>query len=173
MISDVHFEQTPEWLKVVVPVKRSWPYLVTYTILMVVWLVMLVWGGVYAIQILLSGAHYRFVFVIMLVIMLFVLLRFGRFLRRQWATYFSNREVLLVNNEEFIVRRPISIWGNTDVYDMEHVTPIYEHDEQQALAFNYGSRRIFFGEGLKIEARRALAAALNERYFADKLDSGD
>ncbi len=173
MISDVHFEQTSEWLKVVVPVKRSWPYLAIYTILLVMWVVMLVWGVVYAVQIFLSGASYRFVFVIMLAVILFTLFRFGRFLRRQWATYFSNREVLLINNEEFIVRRPISIWGNTDVYDMEHVTPLYVHDKQQALAFGYGSRHIFFGEGLKDEARRALAAELNERYFADKLDSGN
>lgn len=168
LISGVHFEQTPERLKIVLPAKRVWPYLIIYTILVVIWLVMLVGGVVYLIDILLSGATYRFVFAVMILIMLLVLFRFGRFLSREWATYLSNREVLFVNNDEFIVRRPVSIWGNTDVYDMQHVTLVYERESQNALAFDYGYRHIVFGGGLEIDARRVLAGYLNETYFRDR-----
>ena len=168
MISDVHFEQTPERLKTVLPIKRHWLYLILYSVLMAMWMVMIVWGVIYAIQIMISGASYRFVFVAMILILLLVLIRFGRFLSRQWATYLSNREVLFINSEELIVRRPVSIWGNTDVYDMEHVTPFYVDDRQQALAFDYGYRHIYLGEGLTGDARQSLAKFLNETYFHER-----
>ncbi|HRQ13094.1 MAG TPA: hypothetical protein PK205_07295, partial [Promineifilum sp.] len=105
MLNLVHFEQTPERLKIVIPVKRDWPYLVTYTILVLLWLGMLVGGIVYLIRILYSGQSYRFLFALIILVLLLILFRFGRFLWRQWAQFFSNREVLLINQEEFIVRR--------------------------------------------------------------------
>ncbi len=168
MISGVHFEQTPDRLKIVLPVNRKWPYLLVYSILVLAWLVMLVGGFVYIVRILLSGASYRFVFVAMLLVFLAILFRFGRFLWRQWAIYLSNREVIFVNHEELIVRRPVSMWGNTDTYDMQHVSPFYESAQPQALAFDYGYRHIYIGEALTVEAREALGNLLNRLYFADR-----
>lgn len=97
MISQVHFEQTAERLKIVIPVRRNWPYLLVYSVLVFLWLGMMVWGTIFLGQILFSGQSYRFLFAVMIVIMLFVLFRFGRFLGRQWATYLTDREVVFVN----------------------------------------------------------------------------
>ncbi len=105
----------------------------------------------------------------MIVIMLLVLFRFGRFLGRQWATYLTDREVIFVNQEELIVRRPVSIWGNTDVYDMQHVTPMYLTEDGDTLGFDYGNRHIYFGSGLTTEARQALCRFLNDTYFSAKI----
>lgn len=168
MLNSVHFEQTPERLKIVIPVKRDWPYLVTYTILVLLWLGMLVGGIVYLIRILYSGQSYRFLFALIILVLLLILFRFGRFLWRQWAQFFSNREVLLINQEEFIVRRPVSIWGNTDVYDMEHVTSIYSDDALGALGFDYGYHHVYFGKSLTLESRQTLSRFLNETCFREK-----
>lgn len=165
MISGVHFEQTPDRLKIVLAARRKWPFLILYSVLVLMWLVMLVWGVVYLVQILRSGAAYRFVFGIMIVVLLVVLYRFGRFLLRQWATYLSNREVIFLNSEEVIVRRPVSIWGNTDVYGLEHASPFYESRSPAALAFDYGYRHVYFGEALAADARAALKQYLNQQYF--------
>lgn len=169
MISGVHFEQTPERLKIVLPVVRKWGFLFVYTALVVAWLGMMIGGLLFIVRILGSGASYRFVFAVMIVILLAILFRFGRFLWRQWASFASNREVLLVNPEELIVRRPVSIWGNTDVYDMAHVSPFYESTTPPALAFDYGFRHIFVGEALTGEARQALAHFLNQQYLAERM----
>lgn len=168
LISQVHFEQTPERLKIVIPATRNWAYLTLYSILMLMWLVMIIGGSIYLVQTLFSGQSYRFVFAIMIFILLAILLRFGRFLGRQWAQYLSNREVLFINQEELIVRRPVSIWGNTDVYDIEHVSPIYVADAPETLAFDYGYRHIYFGGGITAEARQALQQFLNRTYFPAK-----
>lgn len=168
MISDVHFEQTPERLKIVLPIRRKWPYLVLYSTLMVVWVGMLVWGLIFLVQVLRSGESYRFVFAVMILILMLIFYRFGRFLRRQWAHFFSGREVIFINVEELIVRRPVSIWGNTDVYDMQYVTPFYESDVPPALVFDYGNRHIHIGEALTPEARAALGQFLNQIYFPGK-----
>ena len=169
MISQVHFEQTAERLKIVIPVRRNWPYLLIYSVLVFMWLGMMVWGSIFLGQILFSGQSYRFLFAAMIVIMLLVLFRFGRFLGRQWATYLTDREVVFVNQEELIVRRPVSIWGNTDVYDMQYVTPMYLAEGDDLLAFDYGNRHVYFGSGLTTEARQALLQFLNRTYFSAKI----
>lgn len=165
MISSVHFEQLPERLKIVIPVRRNMPYLIIYSILVFLWLGMMVGGIVYLVQILFSGQSYRFVFALMILILLLVFYRFGKFLGRQWAQYLSNREVLFINHEEFILRRPVSIWGNTEVYDMEHVTHIYSADTIEAIGFDYGYRHVYFGGSLSPESRQTLQRFLNDTYF--------
>lgn len=165
MISSVHFEQTPERLKIVIPVDRNWPYLILYVVLAFLWVGMMIGGIIYLIQILFSGQGYRFLFALMILILLLIWFRFGRFLGRQLAQYLSNREVLFINQEELIVRRPVSIWGNTDVYGMEHVTSIYSDDSIGALGFDYGYHHIYFGGSLTPEARQTLHQFLNDTYF--------
>ena len=165
MISGVHFEQTPERLKIVLAARRMWPFLLLYSALVLAWLVMMIWGFVFLIQIVRSGAGYRFVFAVMILVLLAILYRFGRFILRQWATYLSNREILFFNAEEMILRRPVSIWGNTDVYGLEHASAIYQSGNPPALAFDYGYRHIYFGEALSAESREALKQYLNQQYF--------
>lgn len=173
MISDVHFEQTAERLKIVLPVRRKWPFLIIYSLLALAWVVMLVWGVIFLVQILFSGQSYRFLFALMIVILLLILLRFGKFLMRQLAQFLSNREVIFINREELIVRRPVSIWGNTDVYDMAHVTHIYEAESPRALAFDYGYRHIYVGEALAADARQALMRHLNQTYFPNHYEDAE
>lgn len=170
IITDIHFEQSPERLKIVMPLRRHWPYLLIYTILATLWTVMMIGGFIFAIQLVRSGARYTFVFVIMVLIFLFILYRFGRFLFRQWAHYLAGREVLFINLEELILRRPISIWGNTDVYDIQHISGIKESAKPVALTFDYGYRHIYFGEGITAGARTELGRFLNERYFPTQGD---
>jgi len=167
LITDVRFEQSPLRLKIAMPTKRNWPLLAIYTILELTWLTMLIGGLVFFIRIAFSGERYAFVFAIMLLVLLLILFRFGRFLSRQWANYAANREILFINREELILRRPISIAGNTDFYDMEHVTPFYLSEKPAALAFDYGYRHIYLGEGLQPEARATLRQFLNSTYFPD------
>jgi hypothetical protein len=147
------------------PVKRNWPFLAIYTLLVMMWIGMMVYGVIFLARILFSGASYRFVFAVMIIILLYILFRFGRFLFRQWAEYLSNREILFINAEELIVRKPVSIWGNTTAYDMQHVSPFYASHQNGALAFDYGSHHVFIGEGLAPEARQALLGFLNRIYF--------
>ena len=168
LISQVHFEQTPEKLKIVLPARRQWAYLTLYSVLALMWLVMMIGGSIYLVRTLFSGQSYRFVFAIILIVLLMILFRFGRFLGRQWAQYLSDREVLFINQEELIVRRPVSIWGNTDAYDIEHVSPIYLTGSPETLAFDYGYRHIYFGGGITAEARRALQQFLNRTYLTAK-----
>lgn len=172
LISGVHFEQSPERLKVVLPLKRNWPFLAIYTLMVVVWLIMLVWGVIFILRIAFSGERYALVFSLILFVFLVILFRFGKFLFRQWATYLSNREILFINREELIVRRPVSIWGNTDAYDMQHVTPFYLSEKPAALAFDYGYRHIYIGEALSAEARESLRHYLNTAYFPNH-DEGE
>ena len=173
MIRAVRFEQSPERLKIVLPIKRNWPLLIIYTILACAWFVMMIGGLAFVVSIAFSGESYAFVFVVMLLIGLFILFRFGRFLFRQWATYLSNREILFVNREELIVRRPVSIWGNTDVYDMQYVTPFYLSEKPAALAFDYGYRHVYVGEALQPEARKSLRQFLNATYFPNSAGDED
>lgn len=170
MISGIHFEQMPDKLKVVLPVKRYWLFLIIYTLLVLMWLGMMAYGVIFLVRIILAGAAYRFVFAVMILIMLFVLFRFGRFLFKQWAEYLSNREILFIDSQELIVRKPVSIWGNTSVYDMAFVSPFFRSNTQEALAFNYGSHHVYIGKGLASEAQEALGNFLNRSYFAERLD---
>lgn len=165
IITDVHFEDNAERLKVVMPIKRNRPLAITYTTLFILWLLTMVWGVVYTIRVAFSGERYAFVFTLMLLILLFVYYRFGGFIRRQWAHFVSPRELLFINKERLILRRPVSIWGNTDAYDMQHVGPFYLADKPQSLAFDYGHQHIYFGEGLGREAQKSLRQALVGRYF--------
>ncbi len=165
MISDVHFEQQPDKLKIVLPVKRNWPFLLIYTLLSMISVGMMVYGVIFLVSVIQAGASYRFVFAVMILILLLVLFRFSRFLFSQWAEYLSNREVLFISPEELIVRKPVSIWGNTRVYDMAFVTPFHRSAQEEALTFNYGSHHVFIGRGLTSEAQDTLSAFLNLTYF--------
>lgn len=173
LIRDVHFEQSAERLKIVLPVRRVWPLVVVYTALVVAWLAMMVWGVVYTVQIAFSGERYAFVFTLMLLILLYIFWRFGNFLRRQWYYYISPREILFINKERLILRRPVSILGNTDAYDMQHVSPFYPSEKPIALAFNYGSQHVYFAEALTTDARKSLGRLLNGRFFPGQAEDED
>lgn len=173
-IDDVTFEETPERLKVVLPVRRQWPYLLVYSVLMLVWLGATVW-----MLVLLFGAPrgnmslaFLVVWAIILLIWAYLWYRLGRFVWRWWQYFAANREILFVSPTTLIVRRPFSLLGVTDAYALEHVSPFYYSEKVGAVAFDYGSRGGLFGQGLEPPAAQQLITALNRRFFPHALDDG-
>lgn len=175
MIRNVHFEQSPERLKIVLPVRRNWFLIILYTILVLIWLVMLAWGILFTIQdAALSGERYAFVFTTMLLILLYVLYRLGRrTVWRPWQGLMATREILFINKEQFIIRRPLSLLGTTDFYALEHIGHFFYLDEQRSPAFSYGQFRTEFGQGLDPTAADQLIAFLNDRYIPERDDDDD
>jgi hypothetical protein len=167
MIKDVHFEQNPERLKVVMPVKRQQGYLIIYNVLLVLWLVMIIGGVLFTLRVAFSGERYALVFTLILLIFLFVLYRFGNFLRWHWGYHTATREILFINKQQLILRRPVSIFGPTDAYDMEHVNPFYNDEATISPSFRYGSHKVHFGQALSAPAARQLVQTLNKLYFPD------
>ncbi|MEM7115644.1 MAG: hypothetical protein AAF614_24595 [Chloroflexota bacterium] len=175
MISNVHFEQTPERLKIVLPVKRRWFLMALYTLLVLIWLVMLAWGIIFTIQdAALSGERYAFVFTTMLLILLYILYRLGR--RAVWGPWqglMANREILFINKDQFIIRRPLSLLGTTDFYALEHIGHFFFLDEHDCPAFSYGQFRTEFGHGLDRAAADSLINFLNDRYIPERDDDDE
>lgn len=82
----------------------------------------------------------------------------------------ADREILFINREELVVRRPVSILGLTDAYDMQYVEP-FGYDEQfNGMAFKYGSRFVLVGLGLTRPEADSLMTLLNRRFFPDDDD---
>ena len=174
MISHVHFEQTPERLKIVLPIKRRWFLMTLYTLLVLVWVVMLAGGVVFTIQEAVSGERYAFVFTVILLILLFILYRLGRrAVWQPWQGLMATREVLFINKEQFIIRRPLSLLGTTDFYALEHIGRFFFLDEHHCPAFSYGQFRTEFGHGLERSAAESLITFLNDRYIPEEDDDDD
>lgn len=173
MITGVHFEQTPERLKIVLPVERN-PFLVLlYTVLLVLWLGLMIGAIVFGFQMAFSGERYAFAFTVMILVFLYILYRFGKVLWREWGRLVANRQIMFINNEELILRRPVSIWGNTDSYDMEHVQPFYVDAGSGSPMFDYGYRHVPFAEPLNAVGAGELVRYLNSRYFPDAAYESD
>lgn len=174
-IDDVTFEETAERLKVVLPVRRQWPYLLIYSVLMLVWLGVTVWMLVLLFDTSRGEMPTAFlvVWAIILLVWAYLWYRLGRFVWRWWQYFAADREILFVNSTTLIVRRPFSMLGVTDAYAMEHVSPFYYSDKHQSVAFDYGSRGGLFGHGLAQPAARELIAALNRRFFPHAVDDED
>jgi hypothetical protein len=167
LIGSIKFEQRPEWLKVTLPGQRNWLMLVLHTILLVTWLVSLVW---------IAGFLFRerglgFVMIVLLVLWLLIWFWFGRKLWNMWQYHAADREILFINKEQLIVRRPVSILGPTDNYDMRYVTPFYYSDKHGSPAFDYAFQHVYFGHNLSENEAKALVLALNQRFFPDADDN--
>lgn len=166
IIRDVHFEQTPDKLKVVFPTQRQPLWLALFTFLLIVWLAGLIWGIVFTIRdVAFSGERYAIPFTIMLLVWLYIWYRLGRILWQQWQTFASRREILFFEPGRLIIRKPVSILGITDAYDMDYIAPFYFSEEESCPGFDYGNRRIYFGRGLDEPSARLLVRALNDIYF--------
>jgi hypothetical protein len=171
MIRGVHFEKTPDRLKAVLPAKRNWWWFALFSILVLIWLVGLVWGIIFTVRdIAFSGERFALVFTIMLLVWLYIWYRLGKILWKQWQFYAADREILFVEKERLIVRRPVSILGITDAYDMNHVSPFFYSEEQHAPAFSYGHQRVYFGHGLDQASARQFVRAVNRVAFPDHVE---
>lgn len=164
-IEQIQFEENKERLKVVLPVKRRWGYLVLYSAMLLVWVGMAVFGLVFTWQMAFSGERFAFVFTVMLLILLYLLYWLGRMVWGQWQYYAANREILFIHKEMLIVRRPVSIFGMTTAYDRAHVTPFYYSEKHHCPAFDYGHQHVYFGHDLAIAPAERLIGYLNARYY--------
>src|SRR5690606_33442048 len=110
-IAGVTFEETPERLKVVLPVRRQWPYLLVYSVLMLTWLGATVWMLTLLFGVSRGDMSVRFliVWVIILLIWAYLWYRLGSFVWRWWQYFAATREILLVSPATLIVRRPLSL----------------------------------------------------------------
>lgn len=164
-IEGVQLEDKPEWLKVVLPVRRNWLLFGLFSACLVVWFLML--SGIIAAML---REGFGFVLNVMLLVWLIIWLWFGRVLWSRWQYYAAARELLFINEEQLIVRRPVSILGKTDVYDMDHVSPFYFSDRHHCPAFDYAFQHVYFGQDLEAENAHQLLALLNERYYPERVD---
>lgn len=164
----ITLEEQENWQKVVMPAEKKPPLFILYTILMLIWLIMFgfmvvglfsPFGGE-------AAPIFQFVWRALLVLWLGIWIWFARkWLWRYWQYYAANRELLFINPETFIIRRPVSILGVTDAYDMKHITPLAYDGQEKAVGFDYGSHPIRFGRGLTAREAGDLIAILNHRYF--------
>jgi hypothetical protein len=159
--SGITFEETSERLKITIPAGSNRPVRIVYTVSLFVWLGMLL----LVISYVLRGFSSSFVLTAILVLWTIVWLWFGRFLWRRWQYHAANREILFIDQEQLIVRRPVSILGQTTAYDFAHVSPFYFSDQHSCPAFDYAFLHVYFGQDLPGEEGRELVAMLNAKYF--------
>lgn len=141
---------------------------IVYTLSLVIWVAMLALVIAYVLR----GLSSSFVLTALIVLWTIVWFWFGRFLWNRWQYHAANREILFIDDEQIIIRRPVSILGQTTAYDLNHVSPFYFSEQHDCAAFDYAFLHVYFGMGLDHEDGRELVAELNERYFPDEEDSG-
>ncbi len=172
-IEQISFEETAERLKVILPLRRYWAWLLLFSLLLILWTVGLIWGIVFTItDIAFSGERYAIVFTIMLLIWLYLWYRLGKIIWRQWQYYVATREILFIDQENLIIRRPVTLLGITDAYDFAYVSPFFFSAEHNFPGFDYGKQRVYFGQALEEESAHRLVDYLNSRYF-DVFDDDD
>lgn len=164
-IENIEFEENKERLKVVLPVKTHWVYLLLYSVMLLAWVGMVVYGLIFTVQMAFSGERFAFVFTVMLVLLFYPLYRLGKMIWGQWQYYAANREILFVYKEMLIVRRPVSIFGITTASDRAHVTPFYFSEKHNCPAFDYGHQHVYFGNDLPADPAARLIGYLNARYY--------
>lgn len=165
-IGRITLEDQPEWLKVVLPIKRNWLLSVLFSLALLVWLTFIVGMLLFLVRdVIMVGERFAFVFAVILLVWLAVWFWVGKIVWRRWQYYAASREILFINRERLIIRRPVSIWGLTEAFDMEYIRPFYVSKRHHCPTFEYGSQKVYFGTSLdQVEAAR-LIKTLNTLYF--------
>ena len=162
----IQIEENSERLKIIWPLQRPWLLFGLFSLTLVVWLVMLVGMSIYLVRdVVQAGERFTFVFSVMIIVWLLVWVWFGRVLSKRWQYVAANREIMFINKKQLIIRRPVSIFGITDAYDMQHVSPFYLSEKHNCPVFDYGFQYINFGRDLPQSEARALIEMLNDRFF--------
>lgn len=164
-IENIQFEENNERLKAMLPVKTHWIFLLLYSVMLLVWIGMFIFGFVFTWRMAFSGERFAFVFTVMLLLLFYPLYLLGKMVWGQWQYYAANREILFVYKETIILRRPVSIFGITTAYDRAHVTPFYFSEKHNCPAFDYGHQHVYFGNDLPADPAARLIGYLNARYF--------
>lgn len=172
-IENIQFEENNERLKVVLPAKKHWIFLILYSVMLLAWVAMFVYGLIFTWQMAFSGARFAFVFTFMLLGLMYLMFRLGKVVWGQWQYYAANREILFVHQDMLILRRPVSIFGITTAYDRAHVTPFYFSEKHNCPAFDYGHQHVYFGHDLAGDPAGRLIGYLNARYYPHYDEDGD
>lgn len=163
-LDQIELIETADRLKVVIPVQANRPALALATAALIVWAAMVVLVVGYV----LTGRSTHAVLTVLLILWLVVWLLFGRFLWRRWQYHAANREILFVEEDQLILRRPVSILGLTTSYDRGHVSPFYVSERHRTPAFDYAYAHVYFGETLPEGEARRLVDELNARLFPEE-----
>ena len=165
MLSDKHllieYDDGLERSKVTISLRRRWAVLVLYSFALIVWIAMLIIFLIY----LIGGFSSSIVLTILLLVWLVIWLGFGRFLWRGWQHQAAGREILFVDRQQLIIRRPISILGITTAYDMGHVSPFYFSETHNCPAFDYAFSHVYFGQGMRSQHAEEIINSVNRRWF--------
>lgn len=164
-IDGITFEENERWLKVVLPVRRNWFLLTVYTLLVLTGVSLFVGAIIFGVQIGMARQRFSLLFVVMIIIFLIMLYYLLKYVLRQWQFNLASREILFFNEEELIVRRPVSIFGLTTTFDRTYMKPLAYDSTFSALAFDYGSRPVLIGLNLPASQTAPLAEYVNKRYF--------
>ncbi len=162
----VLFDENPDRVKITIPLKVNWVVFGAHALALAVWLVMVGLVVVY----LFRGLSNSLVLTALILLWMLIWLWFGRFLFNRWQYYAANREILFIDEEQLIVRRPLSILGITNVYDINYVSAFYYSEKHNCVAFDYAYAHVFFGHSLDETAARAFITEINGRYFPDEDD---
>lgn len=172
-IDDVTLEENEDRLKIVIPLKQHWPFLLIYSVLLLVWIGMFFYSIIFTWRMAFSGERFALAFTFLLFLFLFVLYRLGKMIWRQWQYYVANREILFLYEDHMIVRRPVSLFGITTGYAREYMRPFYYDENQRGPAFEYGSLYVLIGLTLARPEAEKLIQFLNGRYFPDYEEDDD
>lgn len=164
-IDGITFEENERWLKIVMPVRKNWFLLIIYSLMVLTGVGLFVGAIIFAVQLGTTWRRFSLLFIVMIVIFLALLYYLMKYVLRQWQFNISNREILFFNEEEMIVRRPVSIFGLTTTFDRQYMHPLSYNDQYSALEFDYGSRPVLIGLNLPKSQTEPLATYINERYF--------
>lgn len=172
-VENIHFEENSERLKIVMPVAQNWLLIGLYSVLLLTGLGLMIGCIIYFFQIASSGARFAFSFSCMLIIFFGLTYYLTRYIFRQWQFMVANREILFINREELVVRRPVSLLGITTAYDMQHVRPFQYSSEYNATVFDYGSQPVLIARNLPPDQISPVIDYLNDRFFPDLDDEDD
>lgn len=165
--ANIIFEESDQRLKVILPLKVNWLAIVLHSLAMIVWLAMLVTVLVY----LVGGMSSTWVLTIILLIWSLIWLWFGRFLWTRWQYHVASREILFIDEEQLVIRRPVSILGLTTAYDRGHVSPFYYSEQHHCPAFDYAYLHVYFGRTLSERQAHYVIGKLNRLCLPDSMEA--
>ncbi len=173
-IGRITFDDQPEWLKVVLPLRRNWFLLALFSLALLIWVGMAGWMITFLVRDVITGGQ-RFAFVLGVIVLLWLVIWYfvGRVVSRRWQYYVATREIIFINKERLIMRRPVAVWGLTEAFDMVHVRPFYISDRHHCPTFDYGNQKVYFGASLSAEEAQGLVKRLNTLYFRAYDDFND
>ena len=151
-------------IKITLPIKRKSGLLILFSMALIVWIGMLVVVLTY----LIGGLSSSLILTAILIVWVLVWLWFGRFLWNRWQYFAATREILFVDQEQIILRRPVSILGQTTVFDRQHVGEFYISNRHACPAFDYAYLHVYFGQSLPQKEAEHLVNELNTMLYGEQ-----